>query len=88
MFAGSVSCAACVALQPVVVPLRQLHDVTAPPPLHVAFIVTAPPPVPSEPLDGVRVIAQPVGAAAVDWPCQTTATDAEPVIPGAVAAAV
>jgi hypothetical protein len=86
--AGNVSCAFCVVAQFVAVALRQLHEVTAPPPEHDALIVTAPPLVPNEPLDGVRVIEHPLGGFAVDDPCQTTATDAEPVMPGALADAV
>jgi hypothetical protein len=74
--------------QPVVAFFLQLHDVTAPPALHVADIETAPPGVPSAPLDGVRVTEQPEGGTDVPDPCQTTATDAEPVKPGAVVAAV
>lgn len=91
VFAGSVSVGDWAADQLLVVPFRQFHEVTAPPPVHEADNEIAPPLVPSEPFTGVRVIAHPLGALAggsVVGPCQTTATDAEPVKPADVAAAV
>jgi hypothetical protein len=79
VFAGSVSVGACAADQPVVAFLRQLHDVTAPPPEQLADIEIGPPAVATEPLVGVRVTVQPEGGVAATEPCHTTATEAEPV---------
>ena len=87
VFAGRLSEGACADDQPVAAFLRQLQELTAPPPEQAADNEIAPPVVGSEPLEGVRVMLHPVGATAVLEPCHTTATDADPVRPGAVAVA-
>ena len=45
VLAGRLSLGACAVDQPVDAFLRQVHDVTAPPPEQAADLETAPPPV-------------------------------------------